>query len=74
MKGIKTKSKTKIYSKIYMGHVLDCLHRLQHHHTGIEQLENKMLEYEQFMEQWLVTNSCCDITTYDKHRNKPIYR
>ena len=44
-----------------MGQVLDCLYRLQHHHNRIEQLENKLLEYEQFMEQWLVNDICCEI-------------
>ena len=38
-----------------MGQVLDDLYRLQHHHNRMEHLENKILEYEQFMEQWLVT-------------------
>ena len=57
-----------------MGQVLDCLYRLQHHHNRIKQLENKILEHEQFMEQWLVSNSCRDITTYNKDKNKPIYR
>ena len=57
-----------------MGQVLDCLYILQHHHNRIEQLENKILQYEQFMEQWLVNNSCCDTTTYNKNKDKPIYR
>ena len=56
-----------------MGQVLDCLYRLQHHHSRIEQLENKVLEYEQFMEQWLVNTSCCDTATYNRN-HKPIYR
>ena len=51
-----------------MGQVCDCLCRLHHHPTRIEQLENKVLEYEQFMEQWLVNDSCCDTTTYDKSK------
>ena len=53
-----------------MGQILDCLYRLQHHHNRIEQLENKILEYEQFMEQWLVNSSCCDSTPYNKDINK----
>ena len=57
-----------------MGQVCDCLYRLSHHQTKIEQLEQKVLEYEQFMEQWLVNNSCCDTTPYNKKKYKQIYR
>ena len=49
----------------------DCLFR-QHHDNRLETLENKIIEYEEFMEQWLVSNSCC----YDfnnKNKNKKIY-
>ena len=55
-----------------MGQVLDCLYRLQHHHNRIEKLENKILEYVQFMEQTLVHNSCCDTTPYNKNKYKQI--
>ena len=70
----KSKKQKKKYSKIYMGQVCDCLYRLSHHQTKIEQLEQKLLEYEQFMEQWLVNNSCCDTTSYNKNKYKQIYR
>ena len=49
-----------------MGQVLDCLCRLQHHHNRKEQSENKILEYEQLMEQSLVNNSCCDTSPHKK--------
>ena len=42
-----------------MGQICDCLYRWHQHHNRIEQLESKIIEYEQFMEQWLVNNSCC---------------
>ena len=64
----------RIHGKMYMGTMCDCLYRLHHHHTRTEQLENKILKYEQFMEQSLVNNSCCDITAYNKNEDKPIYR
>ena len=53
-----------------MGQVLDCLCIVQHHHNRLEQLGNNISEYEQFMEQWLVNNSCCELAPYnkDKHR------
>ena len=57
-----------------MGQVLDCLYRLQHHHNRTEQLENRILEYEQVMEQWLVNNSCCDTTPYNDNKCKKIDR
>ena len=57
-----------------MGQVLDRLHRLQHHDNKIEQLENNILEYEQLMEQWLVNNSCCEITPYNKNEYKQMNR
>ena len=53
-----------------MGQVFDCFYRLHHHHTRIEQLENKTLEHEHFMEQWLVNNRCCEIAPYNKNKNK----
>ena len=56
-----------------MGQVCDCLYRLSHHQNKIEELEQKLLEYEQFMEQWLVNNSCCDTIPYNK-KYKQIYR
>ena len=55
-----------------MGQVMDGLYILQHHHNRIEQLEHKILEYEQFMEQWLVSTSCCETAPYSK--NKQINR
>ena len=57
-----------------MGQLLDCVYRLHHHHTRTEQLENKILEYEQCMERWLVNNSCCDITPYNTDEYKQINR
>ena len=51
-----------------MGQVCDCLYRWHHRHNRLDEIENEILEYEQFMEQWLVNNSCCDITTYNKIR------
>ena len=59
---------SKIYSKMYMGQVLDCLYRLQHHHNRIAQLENNILEYEQFMEQLLINNNCCEIAPYNENQ------
>ena len=50
-----------------MGQLLDCLYRLQHHHHRMELLEQKILEYEQFMEQWLVNNSCCDLIPHNRN-------
>ena len=57
-----------------MGQVMACLYSLQHHHNRIEQLENKILEYEQFLEQWLVNSSCCEITPYNRNKYKQISR
>ena len=57
-----------------MRQVLDCLYRLHHHHTRIEQVENKLLECEQFMEQSLVNKGRCEITSYDRNGNKQIHR
>ena len=57
-----------------MGQICDCFYRWHHHHNRIEQLENKILEYEQFMEQWLVNNSCCEIAPYNRNTYKQINR
>ena len=51
-----------------MGQIWDCLYRLNHHHTRIDKLENKIIEYEEFMEQWLVNKNCCDTTSYNKNK------
>ena len=42
-----------------MGQICDCLFRT-HQHNRLIEIEDKLLKYEQFMEQWLVNNSCCD--------------
>ena len=55
-----------------MGQVCDCLYRLHHHHDILNEIEQKILEYEEFMEQWLVYNSCCDTTSYNQNRNQYI--
>ena len=47
-----------------MGQICDCLFRT-HQHNRFNEIEEKILKYEQFMEQWLVNNSCCD-TLYKK--------
>ena len=49
-----------------MGQICDCLFRT-HQHNRLNELEEKTLEYEQFMEQWLVNNSCC--TLYKQRRD-----
>ena len=50
-----------------MGQICDCLFRT-HQHNRLNEIEEKILKYEQFMEQWLVNNSCCD-TLYKKRRD-----
>ena len=50
-----------------MGQICDCLFRT-HQHNRLIEIEDKILKYEQFMEQWLVNNSCCD-TLYKKRRD-----
>ena len=50
-----------------MGQICDCLFRT-HQHNRLNEIEEKILRYEQFMEQWLVNNSCCD-TFYKKRRD-----
>ena len=47
-----------------MGQICDCLFRT-HQHNRLNEIEEKISKYEQFMEQWLVNNSCCD-TFYKK--------
>ena len=47
-----------------MGQICDCLFRT-HQHNRLNEIEEKILKYEQFMEQWLVNNYCCD--TLYKH-------
>ena len=42
-----------------MGQICDCLFRT-HQHNRLNEIEEKLLKYEQFMEQWLGNNSCCD--------------
>ena len=42
-----------------MGQICDCLFRT-HQHNRLNEIEEKILKYEQFMEQWLVNKSCCD--------------
>ena len=42
-----------------MGQICDCLFRT-HQHNRLHEIEENTLKYEQFMEQWLVNNSCCD--------------
>ena len=42
-----------------MGQICDCLFRT-HQHNRLNSIEEKILKYEQFMEQWLLNNSCCD--------------
>ena len=50
-----------------MGQICDCLFRT-HQHNRLNEIEENILKYEQFMEQWLVNNSCCD-TLYNKRRD-----
>ena len=57
-----------------MGQICDCFYIWHHHHSRIEQLENNLLDNDKFMEQWLVSNSCCDITPYHKNKYKQINR
>lgn len=57
-----------------MGQICDCLYRSSHHQTKIEKLEQKLIEYEQFIEQLIANSSCCDITSYYKNTFKQIYR
>ena len=49
-----------------MGQICDCLFRA-HQHTRLNEIEENILEYEQFMEQWLVNNSC--FTLYKQRRD-----
>ena len=49
-----------------MGQICDCLFRT-HQHNRLIEIEDKILKYEQFMEQWLVNNSCC--TLYKQRRD-----
>ena len=49
-----------------MGQICDCLFRT-HQHNRLNEIEDKILKYEQFMEQWLVNNSCC--TLYKQRRD-----
>ena len=51
-----------------MGLICDCFYRFSHHQTKIEKLENKIFEYEELMEQWLVNNSCCHTSSYNKQK------
>ena len=50
-----------------MGQICDCLFRT-HQHKRLIEIEDKILKYEQFMEQWLVNNYCCD-TLYKQRRD-----
>ena len=50
-----------------MGQICDCLFRI-HQHNRLNGIEQKLLKYEQFMEQWLVNKYCCD-TLYKKRRD-----
>ena len=43
-----------------MGQICDCLFRT-HQHNRLNEIEEKILKYEQFMEQWLVNNYCCTL-------------
>ena len=47
-----------------MGQICDCLFRT-HQHNRLNEIEEKILKYEQFMEQWLVNSSYRD-TLYKK--------
>ena len=49
-----------------MGQICDCLFRT-HQHNRLIEIQDKICKYEQFMEQRLVNNSCCD-TLYKKER------
>ena len=51
-----------------MGQICDCLFRT-HQHNRLNGVEDKLFKYEQFMEQRLVNNSCCD-TLYEKRRDE----
>ena len=55
-----------------MGQVYDCLFR-QHPQNKLYELEHKVVKHEEFMEQWLVNNSCCD-TPFKINKFKHIYR
>ena len=48
-----------------MGQICDCLFRT-HQHNRLNEIEDKISKYEQFMEQWLVNNYCC--TLYKQRR------
>ena len=49
-----------------MGQICDCLFRT-HQHNRLNENE-KIIKYEQFMEQWLVNNYCC-YTFYKNRRD-----
>ena len=43
-----------------MGQICDCLFRT-HQHNRLNETEENLLKYEQFMEQWLGNISCCTL-------------
>ena len=46
-----------------MGQICDCSFRT-HQHNRLNEIEEKILNYEQFMEQWLVNSSCIVVIHY----------
>ena len=56
-----------------MGSVIsDCLFR--HHNTAMEDMEVRIQKAEEFLEQWLVGQACCDIPkTIKRKRTNIIY-